>query len=69
MLWVGISVTALIEKCKKKSKVNIRKKEDCSKSIIKTRYGSKFLLSEYIFIVKVAGDQRLVVQEMSLKNL
>ena len=70
VLPVGISVTVLIEKCKKKpSKVNIRKKEVRSKSIIKTHYGSKFLVSEYIFIVKVAGDQRLVVQEISLKNL
>ena len=33
----------------KNSKVDIRKKEVCSKSVIKTFYGSKFLVSEYIF--------------------
>ena len=33
----------------KNSKFDIRKKEVCSKSVIKTFYGSKFLVSEYIF--------------------
>ena len=33
----------------KNSKVDIRKKEVCSKSVIKTFYGRKFLVSEYIF--------------------
>ena len=33
----------------KHSKVDIRKKEVCSKSVIKTLYGSKSLVSEYIF--------------------
>ena len=33
----------------KNSKVDIRKKEVCSKSVTKTFYGSKFLVSEYIF--------------------
>ena len=51
----------------------MKKKEICSKSVIKTFYGSKFLVSDYIFklvyIVKVAGDQRFVVREISLKNL
>ena len=55
------------------SKVDMKKKEICSKSVIKTFYGSKFLVSGYIFklvyIVKVAGDQRFVVREISLKNL
>ena len=36
-------------KVQKNSKVDIRKKEVSSKSIIKTLYGSKFLVSEYIF--------------------
>ena len=36
-------------KVQKNSKVDIRKKEISSKSIIKTLYGSKFLVSEYIF--------------------
>ena len=33
----------------KSSKVDITKKEVFSKSVIKTLYGSKFLVSEYIF--------------------
>ena len=33
----------------KNSKFDIRKKEACSKSVKKTFYGSKFLVSEYIF--------------------
>ena len=33
----------------KNSKVDIRKEEVCSKSVKKTFYGSKFLVSEYIF--------------------
>ena len=33
----------------KNSKVYIRRKEVCSKYVIKTLYGSKFLVSEYIF--------------------
>ena len=33
----------------KNSKVDIRKEEVCSKSVTKTFYGSKFLVSEYIF--------------------
>ena len=33
----------------KNGKVDIRKKDVCSKSVIKTFYGSKFLVSEYIF--------------------
>ena len=33
----------------KTSKVHIRKKEVCSKYVIKTLYGSKFLVSQYIF--------------------
>ena len=66
---LGSQLQHLLRSAKKPSKVNIRKEEVCSKSIIKTHYGSKFLVSEYIFIVKVAGDQRLVVQEISLKNL
>ena len=54
----------------KNSKVDIRKKDICSKSLYgskclvkKTLHGSKFLVTEYIFklvfiIVNVAGDQR-----------
>ena len=33
----------------KNSKVEIRKKEVCSKYVVKTLYGSNFLVSEYIF--------------------
>ena len=55
------------------SKVDTTKKEVCSKSVIKTLYGSKFLVSKYIFKLvyhlKVAGDQRFVGQEISQKNL
>ena len=55
----------------KSSKVDIKKKEFFSESVIKTFYGSKFLVSETcsnkFIIVKLAGDQRFMVQEISLK--
>ena len=57
----------------KSSKVDITKKEVFSESVIKTLYGSKFLVSEtfsnQFIIVKLAGDQRFVLQETSLKDL
>ena len=42
-------------------KSDLRKKIVCSKSVTKTLYGNKVLLSEYIFkLVKVADDQSFV---------
>ena len=48
----------------KNSKVYIRKKEFCSQYVIKTLYGSKFLVSEYIFELVY----RCEVADVSKKN-
>ena len=52
---------------KKNSKVEIREKEVCFKYVVKTLYGSKCLVSEYIFTLSQISQENTCVEAFLIK--